>query len=120
MNLLKDERVWWRFLFRISLVILLFVTGIYMGLFISNKDLIENNILIRARSHFDNIVLMRRWNALYGGVFVEKKEGVESNPYLSHPDIETVDGKKYTKKNPALMTREISEIINRTGHQDSY
>ena len=65
-------------------------------------------MLSKARSHFHSIVLTRRWNAVYGGVFVEKKEGVESNPYLKNPDIETNDGKIFTKKNPSLMTREIS------------
>ncbi len=46
---------------------------------------------------------------------MEKKDGIESNPYLENPDIESVDGKIYTKKNPALMTREISEITDREG-----
>ncbi|RNI15469.1 DUF3365 domain-containing protein [Methanohalophilus sp. RSK] len=51
-----------------------------------------------------------------GGVFVEKQEGVQSNPYLKtvgiNPDILTVDGVTYTMKNPALMTREISYYAN--------
>ena len=40
---------------------------------------------------------------------------MESNPYLQNPDITASDGKTYTKKNPALMTREISEIADREG-----
>jgi len=45
----------------------------------------------------------------------KKKKGVESNPYLKNPDIETTDGKIYTKRNPALMTREISEYSEKEG-----
>jgi len=40
---------------------------------------------------------------------------VISNPYLVNPDITAVDGKVYTKKNPALMTREISELAAKEG-----
>ena len=60
-------------------------------------------------------MLTRRWNADYGGVYVEKKPGVVSNPYLVNPDIEGKDGKVYTKRNPALMTREISEYAKKDG-----
>jgi len=59
-------------------------------------------------------VLTRHWNAQYGGVYVEKKKGVESNPFLMDlgidPDIRTVDGRVLTLRNPALMTREISDL----------
>ncbi len=89
-------------------------------LFISNN--IENNIISevenQAKITFDQIVITRTWNSDYGGVYVEKREGVQSNPYLEmlgvHPDIEGMNGKVYTLKNPALMTREISVYANRT------
>ncbi len=94
---------------------MLFVVGVFVGIFIRNKELIQNEIKTRARSHYHNILLTRRWNAQYGGVFVEKKPGMGSNPYLENPDIHTEDGKTYTKKNPALMTREISVLANNSG-----
>jgi len=72
--------------------------------------LIDEEILQKARTHFISIVYMRRWNSKYGGVFVEKKKGMISNPYLDNPDITSKEGVVYTKKNPALMTREISKI----------
>ncbi|MFC1508531.1 diguanylate cyclase [Candidatus Omnitrophota bacterium] len=103
------ESAWKRFVVKISLLILIFTLGVFIGVFNRNKKLINRQILSKARSHFHSIVLTRRWNADYGGVFIEKKEGIESNPYLKNPDIETVDGRIFTKKNPALMTREISD-----------
>ena len=101
-----------KFSFSMGLIVLLFLLSIFTGLFLNNKKMIETELLARARSHFSNIVLTRSWNAMYGGVYIEKTEGIESNPYLANPDIETVDGKIYTKKNPALMTREISELAD--------
>lgn len=105
---MKKQRVWRIFLINLSLVIVIFLTGILLGFIFRTNQIIHNQIVVTARSHFQNIVLARRWNAQYGGVFVEKAAGIESNPYLENPDIYTVDGKVYTMKNPALMTREIS------------
>lgn len=115
MDLSDDKKAWKPFVIYISLVILLFIQCIFIGLLVRNNQLVEQEILTRARSDVANIVLTRRWNAGYGGVFVEKKEGMESNPYLKNPDIHTVDGKVYTMKNPALMTREISEYAKSSG-----
>ena len=96
----------------ISITVVIFL--IFSFLFYRNYKLYSQQELDRARSNFDSIVITRAWNAKHGGVFVEKTEGMKSNPYLKNPDIYTSDGKTYTKKNPALMTREISEMANKT------
>lgn len=108
----KSYRV---FLINITIVIILIISGIFTGLYIRNNELIDEELKASAKTAFNNILLTRRWNAGYGGVYVEKKEGVISNPYLKNPDITTTDGKVFTKKNPALMTREISEISAKYG-----
>lgn len=112
---MNNKRLWRIFMLNISLIIIIFLSGIFMGFVIRTNRIINDQILTVARSHFKNIVLTRRWNADYGGVFVEKKHGIISNPYLENPDIITMDGKVYTQKNPALMTREISEYASREG-----
>jgi diguanylate cyclase (GGDEF)-like protein len=114
-NRLINDNTYRVFLINISIVITVIISGIFTGLFIRNNELVNKELRAGARAAFNNILLARRWNAGYGGVYVEKKEGVESNPYLEDPDIRTVDGKVYTKKNPALMTREISEIAGKYG-----
>ncbi len=105
-----ELRIWRSFVLRIILVIV--ITGLISSLVIlvSSSNLVEESLYLRAKAHFKDIVLTRRWNANYGGVYVEKKPGIESNPYLLNPDIKSMEGKVYTKKNPALMTREISEL----------
>jgi len=112
---LDSRRVWRSFITQLTIVFVLFAAGFFVGFVIRNRELIENSMLTTARSYFNSIVLTRRWNAGYGGVYVEKKPGLESNPYLENPDIHGIDGKVYTKKNPALMTREVSEIARGEG-----
>jgi len=104
------KSLWKQFIRRIAVIISIFTIGMILGLFIKNNQLLRREVESRAKSHFDNILLTRRWNANYHGLYVEKTEGVLSNPYLKNPDIVGSDGTVYTKKNPALMTREISEL----------
>jgi len=112
---MKSPVLWKNYFMQITIAVLFCILGIFVGMSIRNKELIERVIYERAKAQFSSIVLTRRWNADYGGVYVEKKEGMQSNPYLVNPDIETKDGKIYTQKNPALMTREISENAKKEG-----
>lgn len=106
---------WRSFLVNLSLVVLLVVSAAFTGLAVSDQRAIEGELKTRGRSLFGAIVLARKWNAAHGGVFVEKTPGMVSNPYLEHPDRRGDDGTVYTLKNPALMTREISELAEREG-----
>lgn len=114
-NVKRRGRIWKPFFLNITFVLLLFNLGIFAGVFIRNKQLIESEILTRARSHVHNILLARSWNAGYGGVYVEKGEGVETSPFLENAEIETVDGTILTRRNPALMAREISDLSHKGG-----
>lgn len=112
-----ETSIWKGFVFNISAVILVFILCIFLGVQLNNERLIKNELYTRAKADFENIVLTRKWNAQYNGVFVEKLPGVESNPYLKDADITGTDGRVYTKKNPALMTKEMSNLINpKSGH----
>ncbi|MDA3791018.1 MAG: diguanylate cyclase [Desulfobacula sp.] len=112
---INKNRVWRIFMVNVSLIIVLFLAGIFIAFVLRTNQIISNQIITTARSNFKNIVLTRRWNADYGGVFVKKIKGMISNPYLENPDIVTTDGRVYTKKNPSLMTREISEYAKMDG-----
>ncbi|MDR0238646.1 MAG: response regulator [Deltaproteobacteria bacterium] len=68
---------------------------------------------IQARTAFEKDVMYRRWNARMGGVMAAVVPGVlEPNPYLTLPgrDITSTDGVRYTKINPAFMTRLVHEL----------
>ena len=69
-----------------------------------------------SRAFFEQIMVSRIWNSDHGGVYVEVNADTPPNPFLGndpHRDIVAVDGRKYTKINPAYMTRQLSEIANR-------
>ncbi len=100
---------------QVCLVVSLFIFGLYLGTYLRDKELIQDQITTSAKAHFQNIILTRMWNAMHGGVYVEKKPGVETNPYLDNPEFTAMDGRVFTKRNPAMMTREISELAAKKG-----
>lgn len=108
-----ERSIWTPFYLNLTLVVVLFSIAILAVMIVQADGAAESLVAARGRSHFAAILMTRRWNAEHGGVYVEKRAGVVSNPYLENPDIEAVDGRIFTKKNPALMTREISEIAGR-------
>jgi diguanylate cyclase (GGDEF)-like protein len=115
MTATHEKNIYKTFIISTSLVIALVLTGVFFDMAMRTRQLLNQENIIQARIVFNTIVLARRWNANYGGVYVEKKKGVESNPYLDNPDITTTDGRVFTLRNPALMTREISENAEKNG-----
>ncbi|PID76509.1 MAG: diguanylate cyclase [Deltaproteobacteria bacterium] len=103
-------KIWQRYSLALGFLVAAFTAGVFAFTFSKNEEFVRLELEAKAESYFDSIVLTRRWNAIHGGVFVKKSDGMESSPYLEKPDIETRDGQLYTKKNPALMTREMSEM----------
>lgn len=108
-------RAWILFMCQVGFVMGLFIFGLYVGLYLRDKKLIEQQILTSARAHFQDILITRMWNASHGGVFVEKRPGVDAIPQLDDAKVITRDGRTLVKRNPAAMTREISEIANEHG-----
>lgn len=94
----------------ISLVAISFLLNFYL-MKLNTLRLAEN----KAKSFFSEIVTTRLWNSIHGGVYVLVTEDTQPNPYLniSDRDLETIDGKKLTKINPAYMTRQIAELADK-------
>lgn len=78
----------------------------------SHHNFIDLQMKETAKAHMNQILLTRLWNASHGGVYVEITEDTPPNPYLDDPEkvIVSTSGKRYTKLNPAYMTRQISEL----------
>ncbi len=76
------------------------------------KQYAQNIATRQAEMFFDHIVLVRKWNASHGGVYVPIDAGTQPNPYLRVPnrDVETKEGVKLTLVNPAYMTRQLAEM----------
>lgn len=68
--------------------------------------------LARARMLFNVIENVRLWNARHGGVYVQADAETPPNEYIKDFDRDfTVNGKRFTKVNPAYMTRQLAELI---------
>lgn len=82
-----------------------------------DKDLVLE-LKETARAYLEQILITRLWNTKHGGVYVRVTDESPPNPYLKDDperDITAVDGTKFTKINPAYMTRQISELAHRNG-----
>jgi diguanylate cyclase (GGDEF)-like protein len=102
------------FLIALILIVSLFIAVIFLGIYLRTNKLLMETVKNQAVSYFELIVQTRSWNARYGGVYVEKKGEVQSNPYLRdigvEPDITCEKNRVFTMRNPALMAKEISQL----------
>ena len=109
-----------KYLTSIGLLICLVVLSVFWGFYYRSTELIEKQLLYQGSSFFQEIVLTRQWVAQHDGVYVRLEPGIEPNPYLLKvPGLKVVirdeSGQAYTLKNPALVTREISELAAQRG-----
>jgi len=107
------------FLLTLCAVIALFVTLLFGVIYQRTTDLMYQRVREQAMTYADLVNHAKAWNFDYGGVYVEKRPGVESNSYLTalgiKPDVATVDGRTLTMRNHAIM---IAEISRRSERQD--
>lgn len=104
-----------KYLGGIFLAICLILVSVFWGFSYKANQLIEDQLRQQGQAFFQEVVLTRDWLAQHGGVYVPLTPGMEVNPYLLKvPGLKVViqdqEGNHYTLKNPALVTREISEI----------
>ena len=64
----KEYRV---FFISICLVVAIFVSGIFMGLYYRNGELIREDIITTARAEVQDISLNRNWETGLSGVYAE-------------------------------------------------
>jgi len=109
-----------KYLAGMFLVICLIILSIFWGFHYKSTSLLKQQMLQQGRTFFQEVILTREWIANHGGVYVRLTPGMEVNPYLEQiPGLKVViedrDGVKYTLKNPALATREISQMADAKG-----
>ncbi len=104
----------------ILLLMVLMVFSIFWWFHRKAVSMLEEQIYMEGRVLVREIVLTREWFAIHNGVYVRMTPGMEVNPWLRKvpglkPVIRDEEGVLYTLKNPALATREISEIAGGKG-----
>jgi signal transduction histidine kinase len=76
------------------------------------NELVFSQTERQARMLAQQILLTRKWVADHDGLFFIKKPGVASNPFLQDSDIYDKAGNTYVKRNPAMVTRELSKYAS--------
>lgn len=79
------------------------------------EELVVKQATRQAKMLFNQIRLTREWIADHNGLFLLKQPGVESNPFLEGGELQSVDGSWLVKRNPAAVTRELSEYAAKAG-----
>jgi two-component system NtrC family sensor kinase len=69
----------------------------------------------QARMLYKQILLTRQWASDHNGLFILKRSGVGPNPYLNLPTVHDASGQTYYLRNPAMITRELSEYAKNDG-----
>lgn len=72
------------------------------------EELVVEQATRQAKMLFNQIRLTRQWVANHNGLFLVKEPGVESNPFLDQGEIQDAGGNWLVKRNPAMVTRELS------------
>jgi signal transduction histidine kinase len=98
---------------KLSILVTVIVT-ISFGITFYRTSSFQDELVIgqterQARMLAQQILLTRKWVADHDGLFFIKKAGVASNPFLKGTDIEDLSGRVYVMRNPAMVTRELSE-----------
>jgi len=79
------------------------------------EELVVEQATRQAKMLFHQIRLTRQWVSDHNGLFFIKEPGVTSNPFLEEGQIRDAQGNWLVKRNPAMVTRELSVYAAREG-----
>lgn len=107
------------FLLILCVTLSVLVTCLFLYLYSRTSSQMLKRIQEQAEAYTDLLDHAKRWNFNYGGVYVEKRKGTETNSYLKglgiEPDVRCPDGRTFTLRNHAIMTTEMSRMSEREG-----
>lgn len=104
-----------KFIIGCTLTLLVSLGAIFYVLNERQEKLITRQAENEARAIFRQIVLMRKWIADHGGVFVEKLPQAQPSPYLADAEIIDRQGRHYTKETPAMVTKKLAGYSREEG-----
>ncbi|MGB6288880.1 MAG: DUF3365 domain-containing protein, partial [Desulfobulbales bacterium] len=104
-----------KFIIAISAIILLSYGFLLFQTSHLQNELVMGQARQQARVLYKQILLTRQWVSDHQGLFFVKKAGVAENPYLNQASIRADDGTIFVKRNPAMVTRELSEYAAKSG-----
>lgn len=81
----------------------------------NHSNLVMEQVDLQAKALFKQIVLTRKWIADHGGIFVERVPWKEPSPYIDDAEIVDLQGRRYMKQTPAMVTKELSKYAKKQG-----
>ena len=94
-------------------ITILMLTNYRTNVYEVNKEYYHKIVYEEAKNHFENLKIFRAWNAKYGGVFVKSDGKIQPNKFLVDNHIFSKDGELLVKINPAWMTKQVVELMNK-------
>jgi signal transduction histidine kinase len=79
-------------------------------------ELVLSQSVRQARMLHRQILLTRKWVSDHNGLFFLRQENVGPNPFLQEPEVVDSRGRRYVKRNPAMVTRELSGYADKAGY----
>jgi len=104
-----------KFVIGCSLTLLTALSSTFYIINQRQERLILQQVENEARAVFHQIVVMRKWIADHGGVFVEKLPWKEPTPHLYDPGIIDAQGRHYVRETPAMVTKELGKYAREKG-----
>ena len=104
-----------KFIVAISAIIILSYGFLLFRTSQLQNELVMEQARQQARILYKQIILTRQWVSDHQGLFLVKTEGVQENPYLHDSMIRADDGTVFVRRNPAMVTRELSEYAAKSG-----
>lgn len=104
-----------KFIIYLGSVLSISIGVIFYAMFLQSKSNSYSQLERQARSLLQQVVITRMWVADHGGLFFRQQEGVEENPWLPGTKILDQKGHTYVFRNPAMVTRELSEYAEKVG-----
>jgi diguanylate cyclase (GGDEF)-like protein len=98
----------------IAIIISLVLVSIFFAFQFNVSQALQMHLHEQAKAFFSEIVLVRKWVAMHGGVYVPLDKTTGINPYLAQIENAkttiTCGDKVFVLKNPSLVTKELSEL----------
>jgi two-component system, NtrC family, sensor kinase len=100
------------------IILICLVVTISFGITFYRTSAFQNELVLaqaitQARMLHKQILLTRKWVSDHNGIFLIKTPGVETNPFLPEGEIQGTGGRLLVKRNPAMVTRELSAYADR-------
>jgi signal transduction histidine kinase len=111
----KSQSLGFKIIITITLILIVSLASVFYTIGKRYEGLLYSQLHSQAKILFNHILLTRRWLADQDGLYVKRFKGMNHNEFIPKSSITDTKGQEYILKNPARVTREISEYSKQEG-----